>query len=501
MQKVLLVILDGWGEAPASACNAITSANPSFFNYLNHTYPHAQLITHGSAVGLPEGQMGNSEVGHLNIGAGRIVYQDLQRINEAIRSNELFNNPALVATINYCIDMQKPLHLMGLVSTGGVHSHLNHLLAICQYLKKTALLHVYIHVFTDGRDTSPHAALTDIATLQYAIKNSNIRLATLQGRYYAMDRDQRWERTSLAYQLLVHKVGNAVDSLEQGIRTSYKNKCSDEFIAPMYACNTGFEGIANGDAVLCFNFRTDRCRQITQALTQQPFELYNMQPLQLHYTTLTRYDEQFKDVNVLFEKDNLLNTLGETLAERGIRQMRFAETEKYPHVTFFFSGGRERVFTHEHRVLHASPKVATYDLQPTMSAVALTQSVVSAIENDAFDFGVINFANADMVGHTGVFDAVVAAIQTVDSCLKKIVEAAQRHTVEVLIIADHGNAECMKNPDGSVHTAHTLNPVPVLVCNVKFGLKNGILADVAPTILALMQVPQPAAMTGSSLLC
>jgi 2,3-bisphosphoglycerate-independent phosphoglycerate mutase len=500
MKKALLIILDGWGIAPPSSANAITSANPQFFNSLIDEYPNATLTTHGEAVGLPKGQMGNSEVGHLNIGAGRVVYQELQRINHAIATKEIFNNKAFQAMITYCVTNDKPLHLMGLVSQGGVHSHLDHLLAVCDYLMNTPITKVYIHAFTDGRDTAPNAALTDIANLQTKIKNTKITLATLVGRYYAMDRDKRWERISLAYQLLVNSKGNAVFNIEEAIKTSYELGVTDEFLKPIINANSGFNGIQQDDAVFCFNFRTDRCREITQALTQQAFGDFEMQPLRLHYTTLTMYDATFTNINVVFKKENIKQTLGETLADRGIKQMRAAETEKYPHVTFFFSGGRELVFEHEIRVMQDSPKVATYNLQPAMNAEALTNKVIDEITNDTFEFGIINYANPDMVGHTGDFDAVVKAIVTVDNCIEKLVTMAQAYGYEIIIIADHGNAECMRNADGSAHTAHTTNLVPIIICNKNYKINNGILADVAPTILTLMQVQQPIAMTGSSLL-
>ncbi|MFN4233648.1 MAG: 2,3-bisphosphoglycerate-independent phosphoglycerate mutase [Bacteroidia bacterium] len=502
-KKVVLVILDGWGIGDKSKSDAIAHSKKPFFDSLIAKYPKATLLTCGEHVGLPDGQMGNSEVGHLNIGAGRIVYQDLVKINLAIRDKSMEQNEALNNALNYVKTSGKKLHLMGLVSDGGVHSSQEHLHALCDIAKERGIDKVFIHAFTDGRDTDPKSAYGFIEKLEKHLKNSSGKIASVVGRYYAMDRDKRWERVKLAYDLLVHGVGEKHTHALEAIQHSYNNGVTDEFIKPVVIVDEQKNPIAkieDGDAVICFNFRTDRCREITMALTQQAFHEYNMHPLQLHYVTMTNYDATFKNVHVMFDKDNLSMTLGEVLAKANKKQIRIAETEKYPHVTFFFSGGREKEFENEKRILIPSPKVATYDLQPEMSAQQIVDAIIPELKNKWPDFVCLNFANPDMVGHTGVYEAIQKAIETVDSCLKQIVECGLENAYSFVIIADHGNADVAINPDGTPNTAHSLNPVPIIVIDkdVK-NVKNGILADVAPSILHIMNISQPKEMTGKSL--
>lgn len=500
--KAILIIMDGWGLGKVPASDAIQQSNVPFYRSLYSQYPNTTLVTCGEAVGLPEGQMGNSEVGHLNIGAGRIVYQELQRINVAIRSGELAANPILQETLQYAKQNDKSLHLLGLVSDGGVHSHINHLKAICDICKEQGISKLFIHSFTDGRDTDPKSGLNFIKELQDHLPNSAGIIASITGRYYAMDRDKRWERVKLAYDALVHGKGTHSSDFLQAIKDSYEAGITDEFIQPIINSAAGADGLIKpGDAVLCFNFRTDRCREITQALTQQAFPQHQMEPLELHYTTLTEYDKTYKNVHVVFRNDNLENTLGAVIAGNGLKQIRIAETEKYPHVTFFFSGGRELPFEGETRILAPSPKVATYDLQPEMSAHELTEKLIPEIENESADFICLNYANPDMVGHTGVFSAVQKALETVDSCVAKVTHAALAHGYTVFLTADHGNADYMINEDGSPNTAHTLNLVPLFVMHQKnrWKLKPGKLGDLAPSILTVMDLPIPAEMTGDVL--
>jgi 2,3-bisphosphoglycerate-independent phosphoglycerate mutase len=504
-RKVILVIMDGWGLGTIKMSDAIQQSKTPFVSSLYTKYAHSTLVTCGEDVGLPEGQMGNSEVGHLNIGAGRIVYQELQRINVAIKTGELASNKTFLEAVNYAKTNNKPLHLMGLVSDGGVHAHINHLTAICDYCKANGLTEVYIHAFTDGRDTDPKSGLGFITTLTKHLQNSIGKIATISGRYYAMDRDKRWERVKLAYDCLVHNAGPRATSATSALEAAYTADTTDEFLLPTVIVDDNNEPVAaikEGDAVFCFNFRTDRCREITEVLTQQAFPEYNMQPLQLHYTTMTQYDQTFKGVHVVFENDNLQNTLGEVLAAHGKKQIRIAETEKYPHVTFFFSGGREQPFEGENRIMVASPKVATYDLQPAMSAVEITDLLVPAIEAASADFICLNYANADMVGHTGVFEAAIKAVETVDACVERVVTAGLAHGYTLLVTADHGNADFMINEDGSPNTAHTLNLVPLFLVDndLKVNLKSGKLGDIAPTVLQLMDLPIPAEMTGNILI-
>ncbi|HUQ97105.1 MAG TPA: 2,3-bisphosphoglycerate-independent phosphoglycerate mutase [Chitinophagaceae bacterium] len=503
-KKVVLIIMDGWGLGQVRKADAIQAAKTPFVSSLYAAYPHTTLATCGEAVGLPEGQMGNSEVGHLNLGAGRIVYQELQRINVAIREGFFQKNPALLAAILYAKENNNPLHLVGLVSDGGVHSHIAHLEAILDVCKDSGLNNVYIHAFTDGRDCDPKSGLDFLQQLEAHIKKSVGTIATVSGRYYAMDRDNRWERVKLAYDAMVKGDGPIATNAVDAMRLSYAADVTDEFIKPIVITDkkgTPVATIKDGDAVLCFNFRTDRCREITKALTQADFPLYDMHKLDLHYTTMTEYDQTFSNVHIIFETDNLVNTLGEVLEQNNRKQIRIAETEKYPHVTFFFSGGREDKFRGEERLMAASPKVATYDLQPEMSANEITALLLPELQRQWPDFVCLNFANADMVGHTGVWNAVVKAVETVDSCVQRVVTTALENGYTILLTADHGNADFMINEDGSPNTQHSLNPVPLFLIDNdwKGVLKPGKLGDIAPTILHLMDLPIPLQMTGNIL--
>ena len=501
--KVILIIMDGWGLGQKPSSDAIRHAKTPFVSSLYGKYPNSTLVTCGEAVGLPDGQMGNSEVGHLNLGAGRIVYQELQRINVAIRDGSFQKNPALLASIRYARDHQKPLHLMGLLSDGGVHSHINHLKAIASLCQAEGLSRVYIHAFTDGRDTDPKGGLGYLTDLQEHLEKTTGRIATITGRYYAMDRDKRWERVKLAYDALVKGEGTQATDPLQAVRASYAAGVTDEFIKPIILTegNKPLATIQDGDAVLCFNFRTDRCREITEVLTQRDFPDQGMHHLSLDYTTMTEYDKTFRGVHVVFETDNLANTLGEVLARAGKRQIRIAETEKYPHVTFFFSGTREAEFEGEQRIIIPSPKVATYDLQPEMSAPEVTKAIVKEIRAESADFIVLNFANADMVGHTGVWEAAIKAVETVDGAVEQVVTAGLEHGYSIFLTADHGNADYMVNDDGSPNTAHTLNLVPLFFIDGtgKAALKSGKLGDIAPSILHVLNVPIPPEMTGEIL--
>lgn len=496
--------MDGWGLGKSKTSDAIQNANVPFVTSLYSKYPNSTLITCGEAVGLPDGQMGNSEVGHLNLGAGRIVYQELQRINVAIRDGSFAKNEELLSSIRYAKENSKPLHLLGLVSDGGVHSHTSHLKAICDVCKAEGLTEVYVHAFTDGRDCDPKSGLGFITSLQNHLDNSVGQIATITGRYYAMDRDKRWERVKLAYDAIVMGEGEHTADILGAIEASYATDITDEFIKPII--NSKIQNpnakLKDGDVAICFNFRTDRCREITEVLTQQDFHEQNMHKLDLHYTTMTEYDASFNNVQVMFETDNLNNTLGEVLATHGKQQIRMAETEKYPHVTFFFSGGREKEFEGEKRMIVPSPKVATYDLQPEMSAIGLTDALVPEIENETADFICLNFANADMVGHTGVFSAVVKAVETVDKCVERVVTAALNHGYTVFLTADHGNADNMVNEDGSPNTQHSLNLVPLFVIDKEWHgtLKAGKLGDIAPSILTMMGLDIPKEMTGDILI-
>ena len=503
-KNVLLLILDGWGLATNPAVSAIDKANTPFVDGLFKTYPHATLEASGLAVGLPEGQMGNSEVGHMNIGAGRVVYQDLVKINLAVKQGELLTHPVLTAAFARAKAGKKKVHFIGLLSDGGVHSHSEHLKGLCDAAKHHEMEEVFIHAFTDGRDTDPKGGLTYLSDLQTHLSNSVGKIASVIGRYYAMDRDNRWERIKLAYDAMVLGEGEKSKNLLNSIKKSYANNVTDEFIRPIIqvgADNKPLATIAEGDMVLCFNFRTDRGREITQALSQRDFVDFKMKKLALDYLTLTAYDETFKGVQVLFEKDKLKNTLGEVLEKAGKKQIRIAETEKYPHVTFFFSGGREKEFIGESRILCPSPKVATYDLMPEMSAGEIALKITAEFKKKSANFICLNFANADMVGHTGDFDAAVKACEAVDAATEKVVKAASANEYTVIVIADHGNSDVMINEDGSPNTTHTTNLVPfILVDKEKISVKDGKLGDLAPTILQLMGIEIPEEMTGEILL-
>ena len=501
-KRVILIIMDGWGLGSKKESDAIQNAHVPFVSSLYSKYPHSTLITCGGAVGLPEGQMGNSEVGHLNLGAGRIVYQELERINVAVKKGEFQKNETLLSSLNYAKEHHTSLHLMGLVSNGGVHSHINHLKAITSLCKEKNIENVYVHAFTDGRDTDPKSGINFLKELNEHLIKSTGKIATVTGRYYAMDRDKRWERIKISYDALVHRVGETTNDIFSAIATSYAKKITDEFLLPVINADTPGSGIKDGDAVICFNFRTDRCREITEALTQTAFPDYQMKPLQLHYTTMTMYNHSYKNIHVIFEKDDLVHTLGEILSEHHKKQIRIAETEKYPHVTFFFSGGRELAFEGESRIMIPSPKVATYDLKPQMSAYEVTDALLPEIKNKSADFICLNYANTDMVGHTGVWQAVITAAETVDSCVEKVVTAGLENNYSIFLTADHGNADYMINDDGTPNTAHTLNPVPLFIIDQdwKGAIKNGKLADIAPTILTMMGLPIPPEMTGDILM-
>jgi 2,3-bisphosphoglycerate-independent phosphoglycerate mutase len=496
--------MDGWGLGKVKSSDAIQNANVPFVSSLYAKYPNTTLTTCGEAVGLPEGQMGNSEVGHLNLGAGRIVYQELQRINVAVREGTFAKNKTLLGSISYAKQNNKPLHLLGLVSNGGVHSHINHLKAILDVCQQQNLQKVFIHAFTDGRDCDPRSGLGFIQELEGHAKKTVGKIASVSGRYFAMDRDNRWERVKLAYDAIVKGVGINADSAVTAIKKSYEENITDEFIKPTVIVESGkpVATIKDDDVAICFNFRTDRCREITKALTQMEFPQQDMHPLQLHYTTMTEYDTSFKNVHIIFENDNLNNTLGEVIERNGLKQIRIAETEKYPHVTFFFSGGREKPFEGESRIMIPSPKVATYDLQPEMSAYGVTDAIVSEIEKGEASFICLNYANADMVGHTGVWEAAIKAVETVDTCVERVVTAALRNGYTIFLTADHGNADYMINGDGTPNTAHTLNPVPFFIIDKEWKgrVKPGKLGDLAPTILKMMQLPIPAEMTGTILI-
>ena len=501
-KKVALLILDGWGHGDKSKSDGIYNANTPFMDFLEANHPNAELLTHGEHVGLPEGQMGNSEVGHLNIGAGRIVYQELTRINKAIKDGEFQKNTVLLEALKKAKNGAK-LHIMGLVSTGGVHSSLDHLLAICDLIEEQGIENAFIHAFTDGRDCNPTTGLGHLKTLENHIANQKIKVATVIGRYYAMDRDKRWERIKLAYDAMVNGLGELHESSLDAIQSSYDEGVTDEFIKPKIITESGnpITKIEDGDVVICFNFRTDRCREITMALTQQHFHEQNMHTLNLRYCTMTNYDKTFEGVNVIFENENLTNTLGEVVSKAGLTQLRIAETEKYPHVSFFFSGGREKQFENEERIMIPSPKIATYDMQPEMSANEVRNAVLSYMFEKSPDFICLNFANTDMVGHTGVYDAIIKAAEYVDSCVKDVVEKARDMGYAIVIIADHGNSDYCINPDGTSNTAHSMNPVPMIVLDDSVTeVKDGILQDVAPTILHLMGISQPTEMTGKSLI-
>jgi 2,3-bisphosphoglycerate-independent phosphoglycerate mutase len=505
-KKVILMILDGWGIAKNKEVSAVDRANTPFIDSLYKKYVHSKLQASGLAVGLPDGQMGNSEVGHMNLGAGRVVYQDLVKINLAVESKSLAKEPAFEAAMDYAKKNNKKVHYIGLVSNGGVHSHISHLKGLCEMTAEAGVSNFFVHFFADGRDTDPKSGLGYLADLQNTLDITGGKIASVIGRYYSMDRDNRWERVKLAYDLLVHGEGTHFTSAEEAIKTSYeKDPRGDEFILPSVMVGADDKPLAiiePGDVVISYNYRTDRGREITMALTQKEFHEQNMFPLDLYYVTMTNYDATFKNVHVIFDKDNLVNTLGEVVAAAGKKQIRIAETEKYPHVTFFFSGGREKEFDGEKRLLCPSPKVATYDMQPEMSAPDIRDAIVPELKKGEVDFVCLNFANPDMVGHTGVMEAAIKACEAVDQCAEAVIAAGLENGYTAIVIADHGNADCMQNEDGSPNTAHTTQPVPCILVDATYHkqIKDGKLGDIAPTILELLGVKQPAEMTGVSLL-
>ncbi|MBS1502234.1 MAG: 2,3-bisphosphoglycerate-independent phosphoglycerate mutase [Bacteroidetes bacterium] len=502
-KKVVLIILDGWGYGRNDKSNAIYQAKTPFFDSMLQKYPNSKLEASGTSVGLPAGQMGNSEVGHMNLGAGRIVYQELGRIHKAVDDKEFLTNPVIKEAFDYAKQNKKDVHLIGLVSDGGVHSHIKHVEGLCDTASEYGIEKLYVHAFLDGRDTDPNSGIGFVSELEDHLADTPFKLASAIGRYYAMDRDNRWERVKKAYDLLVHGTGKGSRDIQQSIKESYEAGITDEFVEPIVRTDENGRPIAvikNDDVVICFNFRTDRGREITLALSQRSFPEQNMHPLNLHYITMTTYDDTFKNIRVIFKKDDLTKTLGEILQDAGKNQIRIAETEKYPHVTFFFSGGREKEFNNEKRLLIPSPKVATYDLQPEMSADGIRDAIIPELESGWPDVVILNFANTDMVGHTGVFEAVIKAAETADKCTQAVVETGIKNGYSFIIIADHGNADYMINDDGSPNTAHTTNLVPCIVIDddVK-QVKDGKLGDIAPTILKMIGVPIPAEMTGDVL--
>ena len=501
MKKVALIILDGWGHGNKDNSNAIYQANTPVIDKLYKSSINNELVTHGSDVGLPDNQMGNSEVGHMNIGAGRIVYQDLVKINNDILDKKLEKNLKLIELTKKAINNNKTLHIMGLLSDGGIHSHINHLFEICDIGIKKGLENIFIHGFTDGRDTDPKSGINFINQIEKKYNNGVVKIASITGRYYAMDRDNRWERTALAYNALVKGDGKLTTNISHEIQYNYDNNITDEFLKPIIKShnNKPITNIGSGDTLLCFNFRKDRCRQLSMALTQKNFPENKMQKINLHYFTMTNYDMSFENINVLYDKECLKNTLGEIISNEGLRQLRIAETEKYPHVTYFFSGGNEKPFINEQRVLVPSPKIPTYDLKPEMSAKELTKKCIEEVNQNKPDFICLNFANPDMVGHTGDFQAVKKALETVDECIGKLINEINDYVI--MIIADHGNAEFMLNSNGSPNTAHTTNKVPIFLLNSDYKkIKSGKLADIAPTILNIMNIDIPKEMTGNNLL-
>ena len=501
-KKVLLMILDGWGNSPDPAVSAIDNAKTDYIDNLHKNYPYATLRTDGLHVGLPEGQMGNSEVGHMNLGAGRIVFQDLAKINMSIKRNDFKNEKVLVDTFKLAQKNNKKIHFLGLISDGGVHSHTDHLKALID-VAKNYNVESYIHGFTDGRDVDPKSGAKYISDLENYIKDSPTKIASITGRYYAMDRDNRWERIKLAYDALVHGKGDITSDIISTIKNNYKNGCTDEFIKPLINVDSNDNPLAtinSDDIVLFFNFRTDRGRELTKVLSQEDNIEFNMKKMNLHFVTMTNYDDSFSNIKVIFNKSNINDTLGEILERNNKKQLRITETEKYPHVTFFFSGGREDKFIGESRILKNSPKVATYDLKPEMSAFEITDSLLEELDLGSQDFICLNYANGDMVGHTGSMKAAIKACEAVDKCVERVVESALKNNYTTILIADHGNCETMINPDGSPNTAHTTNPVPVILIDKKIKkIKNGILGDIAPTILKLMGIDKPTAMTQESL--
>ncbi|MCH8903619.1 MAG: 2,3-bisphosphoglycerate-independent phosphoglycerate mutase [Bacteroidetes bacterium] len=504
-KKLILIILDGWGHNPDPETSAIARANTPFIDGLYDKYPNSELVTYGLAVGLPEGQMGNSEVGHMNIGAGRVVNQELLKINEALKNGGLKNNQTIRDAFEYAKLNNKPVHFMGLLSDGGVHSSKQHLEALCALAGDSGVSNFYIHAFTDGRDTDPKYGINYIRDMEKQLAGNGGSIASVMGRYFAMDRDNRWQRVKVAYDALVKGVGKHTTDLTKAVQESYESGETDEFIKPIIRVDEQGEPVATiseDDVVICFNFRTDRCREITMALTQQDFPENEMKKMNLHYVTMTEYDSKFENIRIIFTNEKVPNTLGEVLEDADRTQLRIAETEKYPHVTYFFSGGREDPFKGEDRKMIPSPKVATYDLQPEMSAESVKNEVIDSINDTGPDFIMLNFANPDMVGHTGVFDAVVQAVEMIDGCAREVVEAALKNDYTCLVTADHGNADFMVNADGTPNTAHSMNLVPCfLITNTGgYNLRDGKLGDLAPTILKLLDIPVPAEMTGEILI-
>ena len=497
------MILDGWGNGRHDKADVISTVHPAYISAMTAKYPHAELRTDGENVGLPDGQMGNSEVGHLNIGAGRVVYQDLVKINRACRDNSIMRNPEIVKAFEYAKAKGANVHFMGLTSDGGVHSSLDHLFKLCDIAAAYGIENTFVHCFMDGRDTDPHSGEGFVADLEKHMASSTGRIATVIGRYYAMDRDKRWERVKVAYDALVNGIGEPASDMTEAVRKSYDAGVTDEFIKPIVRVDEKGEPVGlirPDDMVIFFNYRNDRAKELTIVLTQEDMPAEGMHTLPLYYCCMTPYDAKFTGLHILFDKENVPNTIGEYVSKCGLSQLRIAETEKYAHVTFFLNGGREEKFEGEERILVASPKVATYDLQPEMSAPEVADKLVEALDSQKFDFICLNFANGDMVGHTGVYDAIVAAVKAVDGCVEKVVEAALRNGYEVVQIADHGNADNAVNPDGTPNTAHSLNPVPIVVVSDRVkSVRDGILADVAPTVLKLMGLEQPAEMTGEAL--
>ena len=497
------MILDGWGIGNHTKSDAIFSTHPEYITKLTETYPHAQLRTDGENVGLPDGQMGNSEVGHLNIGAGRVVYQDLVKINRACKDGSILENPEIVAAFEYAKSKGANVHFMGLVSDGGVHSSIEHLFKLCDISKHYGIENTFVHCFMDGRDTDPKSGKGFIEELEKHMAASTGRIASIIGRYYAMDRDKRWERVKVAYDCLVNGVGEKAEDMVAAMQKSYDEGVTDEFVKPIVHVDGNGEAIGTikpNDMVIFFNYRNDRARELTVVLTQQDMPEQGMHTMPLYYCCMTPYDASFKGLHILFDKENVKNTIGEWVSSLGLAQLRIAETEKYAHVTFFLNGGREDKFGNAERILVASPKVAPYDLQPEMSAYEVADKLVAALDMQKYDFICLNFANGDMVGHTGVYDAIVKAVKAVDACVSKVVESAKANGYEVVMIADHGNADHAINADGTPNTAHSLNPVPIVVVSERVkSVENGILADVAPTVLKLMGVEQPADMTGHAL--
>ena len=500
--RVLLMILDGWGKSKNPKTSAIDNANTQFIDSLYEKYPNANLKTDGIEVGLPDGQMGNSEVGHLNLGAGRIVYQELSRINMSIEDGSFKSKKVLTDAFEYAERTKKNVHLMGLISSGGVHSHYDHLYELIN-ISEIYNSKVFIHGFTDGRDVDPKSSINDLKNLEKYIQDKNCELASIIGRYYSMDRDNRWERTKLAYDLICRGKGQKVSSFIDEIKSSYNNNCTDEFLMPMIKTdsnNNPIGVVSEGDVIIYFNFRTDRGRQLTRVMTQSDFNEFETNNENYHFVTMTNYDSSFKGINVVFQNKDLRNTLGEVLEKNNKTQLRIAETEKYPHVTFFFSGGREKPFNFERRILKDSPKVATYDMKPEMSAYEITEELILEIENKTNDFICLNYANGDMVGHTGSFEAAVKACETIDKCVKKVITSCIKSDYTVLLISDHGNCDMMMNEDGSPNTAHTKNLVPLILINSEYkSISDGILADIAPTILKIMNIEIPSEMTQNPL--